>query len=297
MEWKEISCPGCGEKMQAPGNRASILCMFCGRKIFLDGEKGGQPFSPAEFSAQAREVFDGCESWMERFSYEKYPQAFQEFCRDFAPFFEEVEKGIERQEGSTAGDIMIEQADALLKEIPSKNMLRQARYRLNSFVAVYLFPAILYMGGDEARSFCLEVAQKWGTAFSDSQIRVADYDTIYSGFKRKLCYITTAVCRALDKGEDCPEVIRLKEYRDSFLLQQPEGEGLIKEYYNIAPTIVKRIEKSEDAKERYLEIWRAFLKPCLEDLEQDRKAECGERYREMVVNLMKEYVKDWNGDG
>lgn len=294
MEWKEISCPGCGEKMQAPENRDRIICMFCGKKIFLGPDKGKGGFEPDEFPSRVREVFVGFDAWLERFSYEEYPVAFDDFCRHFGTFLEQLEGGILQQEGAFVRDTIIEQGKALLAQISSKNRLRQTQYRLNSYMAVYLFPAALHIGGEDVRPFCLELAGKWTEVFSDSRIRVADYDTIYRGFKRKLCYITTAACLALGKGEDCEEVRRLKEYRDNFLLKQPQGEILVKEYYNIAPTIVKRIEKSAEGKKHYLKIWNTFLKPCLQDLEQGKKEKCTKRYQKMVEKLMKEYVKDWN---
>ena len=55
-----------------------------------------------------------------------------------------------------------------------------------------------------------------------------------------------------------------------------DGEILVKEYYNIAPTIVKRIDRSPDASEIYADIWEKYLKPCVRLIEAGEQEECRE---------------------
>ncbi|GHU54664.1 hypothetical protein FACS1894132_09650 [Clostridia bacterium] len=57
------------------------------------------------------------------------------------------------------------------------------------------------------------------------------------------CYITTAVCTSLEKPDDCYELTLLRNFRDTFLKNQPDGETLIKPYYEDAPRIVDKINK------------------------------------------------------
>ena len=80
------------------------------------------------------------------------------------------------------------------------------------------------------------------------------------GLKKEFyCYITTAVCKSLNKPDDCYELNLLREYRDQYLMGTKDGE-ICKEYYNIAPTIVKRIDRSPDASEIYADIWEKYFK-------------------------------------
>lgn len=294
MNWKEISCPQCKEKMQAPLDRNRIICMFCGQQISLNGDKAIPPFYPEGFPAQIKEVLSAHETYLARFSAEEYPEAFFEFCERFSPCLEQIKRGIGQQQVVFMTESILEQASCFIRENKSGNRSGQLQYRLNSYVAVYLIPAIIHIAGEEAHTFCTGLGSKWAAAFPQSQIKVGEYETIVNGFKRKLCYITTAACQALDKGEDCREIRRLKDYRDNYLMRQPGGADLIREYYNLAPTIVKRMEKSAKKKELYLDIWTAYLLPCLQDLDQGKQKACGDRYREMMNELTRRYVENWN---
>lgn len=293
MDWKEVTCPVCHEKMQAPGNREKILCMFCGETIFLNRSKENNPFQPELFGQQVEQVLCGYESWLEQFSYEAYPQAFSAFCTEYDQFLEQIDRGILQQEASYLQESLLKGAKAFMDGNSTKNNRKQLQYRLNTYLAVYVIPAILHISKEEARPFCIALGENWSTIFSGSSIKAADYESIFNGFKRKLCYITTAVCEALNKPEDCPEVMRMKEYRDNYFCLLPDGSKMIEEYYDISPTILKRIEKNSLQKEKYLWIWDTFLSPCLTALEQGQKEECGLIYQEMVRRLKKEYLEEW----
>jgi hypothetical protein len=64
-----------------------------------------------------------------------------------------------------------------------------------------------------------------------------------------LCFLTTATCRALGKGDDCEELLAFKAFRDEWLILQEDGESLIKQYYQIAPDIVENIERMPNAED------------------------------------------------
>ena len=95
------------------------------------------------------------------------------------------------------------------------------------------------------------------------------------------CYITTAVCESLNKPDDCYELTTLRKYRDEYLLSTESGREIVEEYYNIAPTIVKRIGRQDDAGEIYRGIWDEYLSPCIHLIEKGRKEECKDRYSEI----------------
>ena len=73
-------------------------------------------------------------------------------------------------------------------------------------------------------------------------------------------------------------------------MSSESGKEIVEEYYNIAPTIVKRIGRREDAGAIYKGIWEQYLRPCIRLIEEGRKEECKDRYSEMVRTLEKEYL-------
>ena len=103
------------------------------------------------------------------------------------------------------------------------------------------------------------------------------------------CFITTAVCTSFGKPDNCYELSSFRNFRDNWLVNQPDGKSLIAEYYNIAPGIVKRINALPNAKEIYLSIWEKYLAPCLNYIEQEKLADCKNRYVQMVRDLAKKF--------
>ena len=68
--------------------------------------------------------------------------------------------------------------------------------------------------------------------------------------------------------DDCYELNLLRDYRDRYLAADRKGEALIEEYYNVAPTIVNRINKEENAGEIYENIYQEYLQKCVHLIEQ-----------------------------
>lgn len=104
-----------------------------------------------------------------------------------------------------------------------------------------------------------------------------------------LCFITTAVCGSFGKSDDCYELTAFRNFRDGWLRQQSDGEFLIAQYYQIAPTIVEHINLLPDAKEIYHCIWDKYLKSCLDCLKKAQYQRCKQIYIEMVESLEKTY--------
>jgi len=104
------------------------------------------------------------------------------------------------------------------------------------------------------------------------------------------CYITTAVCLSLGKGDNCYELNTFRWFRDKWLVHQPDGKKLIEEYYETAPLIVNLINKRKDYKDIYFCLWEKYLNPCLELLEKKDFMEVKRIYIEMVENLKKQFL-------
>ena len=321
METILIKCPHCKEEMQAPADRESILCMFCGEKIDLTkAENSTQSASgtngPSENtsvdSAKCQENLQFvlyhagavCRDYVEKvraFKRNSYSGLFERHKEENYAFYTALKSvlnsaasedldGIYRQ---IAGSFIKEQEQALAN-VKKKNEKFSQQMDKNMFMVIYVLPAVKGMRDDKADRLADVICEEWRKAFKDGNISPADYDSINGGFKRKLCYVTTAVCRNLNKGEDCEELRLIKDFRDGYLSSTKEGQALIEEYYDIAPTLVKRIDKDVDSQAKYLWLWNTYLAPCIAYIKSGLQEECRETYCSMIEELRAEYMAGAN---
>ncbi|MBQ0164583.1 MAG: 50S ribosome-binding GTPase [Bacteroidales bacterium] len=107
------------------------------------------------------------------------------------------------------------------------------------------------------------------------------------GFFKSACYITTATCRANALPDDCYELQTLRNYRDTWLVNQPDGPYLINRYYDTAPQIVDKIDQRPDSESVYKMIKAEYIDPCVSLIEQHNYETCKQKYMEMVNALSK----------
>lgn len=238
-------------------------------------------------------LFAGMEERVRDFRRETYGELFRGYLKENEAFFAELNRALAAGE---EGDLSYELPDVIteyvkdnLEQLSRKRKREAAQLNYNMFMAVYFLPAILEGKQDGARMLAGCICGKWGETFKGNHIQWADYASVSSGFRTKLCYITTAVCRSLHKPEDCYELELLRGYRDNYLFRNGKA-ALVKEYYNIAPTIVRRIEKSPDAEEKYFYLWERYLKPCIKAIEDGELEACGAVYTRMVEELKQQYL-------
>jgi hypothetical protein len=110
------------------------------------------------------------------------------------------------------------------------------------------------------------------------------------GWKKKGCFITTAVCGSFGKADDCRELMAFRAFRDGWLAQQPDGHALIDEYYRTAPGIVAAIDRSADRGVVYSGIWDTYMAECLRLIDAGDFASCKRLYMAMVEGLKKEWL-------
>lgn len=301
--FREGTCPKCHEKIQVPDDREKILCMYCGEEILV-----GQALRPErpkisqeeydENRARAleslKELIRSCHKPMQDFRRDRFEDAFDQFYASRRSMFEameyiwQVEDPQERWLSDMAESV-IQEAKEDLDTYKSKGKRSQRLLDLNFIVSIYLVPATLKYPAGVSAPFADHLISAWNEAFGTTLGR-ATYDEISAGFRRKLCYITTAVCEQLGKGPDCRELRLLKDYRDQYLDTTPEGHALVEAYYDIAPTIVKRIEREPDRDRIYEEIYQEHLLPCIRKIEAQDYEGCGAGYREMVLALKARFI-------
>lgn len=103
------------------------------------------------------------------------------------------------------------------------------------------------------------------------------------------CFITTATCMSEGKPDDCPELTAFRRYRDTSLLQTPQGRALVREYYRIAPQIVRAINAEPQAREIYRSLYDDYIAPGYALLAQGRSDEAKALYIQCVLSLAKRF--------
>lgn len=235
------------------------------------------------------------------FKRESYSDTFEAFQEKNREVFTQMRRLLLEAQGSEEtvieqiADAVCDCAESMLEQAKGKIGRESMQINLSMLTVIYIIPAIREGGNEQALRLSELLCEKWNTRFRGNQIKPADFQSIQEGFRSKMCYITTAVCKSLRKPEDCYELTLLKQYRDGYLAGSQGGEELIQSYYNIAPTIVKRIEKSGEAQEKYRMIWEQYLKPCIALIETAQNEACRGLYQEMVEKLHQEYMEEYYG--
>jgi hypothetical protein len=115
----------------------------------------------------------------------------------------------------------------------------------------------------------------------------------FGGKKKKGgCFITTAVCKTLQKPDNCVELMKFRHFRDTFMRKSPKMCAEVEEYYEIAPKICVAIDQSGDeiATKKYALIWEKSLKPAFEALDKGDDEKTYVLYKNMVMELKNEYL-------
>lgn len=122
----------------------------------------------------------------------------------------------------------------------------------------------------------------------------SSYSYSYESSSGGLCFITTATCVALNKQDDCEELLAFKHYRDTTLINESNGPAIIREYYRIAPRIVEAIEKEVNPMYVYKTIWNKFIMTGYNYLLEDNKEKAKGIYIDMVLHLCERYDIELN---
>lgn len=158
----------------------------------------------------------------------------------------------------------------------------------NMKLATFILPMLNRTESGEGISEAL--LESWNQKF-DQSMKNAGYEQIESGFKQRLCYITTAVCKNQNKPDDCYELQMLRAYRDDYLIGECHEDALIEAYYRVAPAIVESIDALAENSQIYKDILETYIQPCISYIEAGQKEACKQLYIEMVHTLQEKYLK------
>lgn len=239
-------------------------------------------------------LLDCCKNPMAQFKKNLYTDAFQKMYQENLITFDAIENGynsvIDNEQFITnMANALTEYAAQKVGACKRKSQKEQLMMELNMTMAVFVFPMILEYKGNSSRPLVDKLLESWKREFPKTNLQAAEFEYIQKGFHKKFCYITSAVCESFGKADDCYELTLLRDYRDNYLASLPDGEQMVREYYDMAPSIVKHISQSGDSKEIYRSIWDTYLAPCICMIEENRLEDCREHYQNMVYTLRDKY--------
>ncbi|WOC33257.1 MULTISPECIES: CFI-box-CTERM domain-containing protein [Caproicibacterium] len=302
MQYKAIHCPYCGLELQVPVGVQQIVCMYCAKPIdlaALEAPVSTQPDS-AERLRQALALLDDSLFQFEveesSFTQKAYPACFSAYRTRFDDAVKALH-GVREEDCSAFAEALLKHISEVLHSRRVRSPKSSAFFRYRMMVEVYLVPALHDNPAAETDTVLASFLQLWNTQYPGEPLNPVSYETINSGWRKKGCYITTAVCQSLQKPDSCAELQTLRRFRDDWMRQQPGGSLLIQEYYTFAPSIVAAIDTAPNAAEIYRKLWNAYLLPCVRDAKHRRSARCLRRYTQMVLRLEKLYLSSTTTGG
>lgn len=234
-----------------------------------------------------------------KFKLKTYMDAVEAFCSDYMGMFRDMLNQIDE----VAASCHNEETDAIPAEVSAKideiaaefvkqsesiikknNKQPGSRVMLeyNMYAVMYVFPCILETGKTYSEELTKSITNKWNSSFKNTNLQYSDYETINSGFRRKLCYITTAVCTSMGYADDCEELTLLRQFRDGYMMSAKNGRKMVDEYYECAPGIVGAINTRADSDKIYRRLYDMYINPCVTMIKEGKLEECLEHYKLMI---------------
>ncbi|MCQ2418747.1 MAG: hypothetical protein MJ085_03070 [Clostridia bacterium] len=301
----EGSCPHCMHELQIPAELVNFSCMYCGARLRQD-----ELILPEVSSADCADAMDYVKEHLmdaltEFAGYEKkitkkeYASAFSKYERGVAKTYEALDRACNACPAQRS-ELILQTVTAFIDGTESLAMAasekkqKQERAMFNSkmIIALFLVPAIRHLRLSVSEDYADLLHKQWLKRFPDNPFHPATYEDIVSGFRKGiLCFITTAVCEAEGKPDNCAELTAFRAFRDGFLTSCPDGKALIDEYYDIAPAIVNAINYCDQSAAVYTELREGFLSRCYQDLLAGRNEECKAEYTSMVQTLKHRYLQ------
>ena len=254
-------CPQCGHTLHIPAELASFSCMYCGTRLTKE-QLAAEPPAAQEADEDRAAYYDRAVSrlgwciknfggYQKKIMRDVFFEAFETYETGCAPVIQELARGVapERQT-----QLLGRAAAAMLDELEAGWQKKGDMEDEKIVLAIFFVPMVRKQQLPISEEFVTILQKQWVERYPKSPFYLGDYESISGGFRKKflgLCFITTAVCQELGKPDDCEELTAFRAFRDGYLRSRPDGEALIREYYNIAPGIVTCINTCSDRHASY----------------------------------------------
>ena len=298
-----LICPACGKEITVPAELESFSCLYCGAKHRMaeltaptvPADEADRAYAEAHLLDCVRDYPD----YYKQFSKKKYEASFEAHREGIRETWEALDRYLCAQPARREAlleefvELFLTQWEELHRSNP-KTKTKAARERLafadKLTLAWYTVPAIRGYGLSLSEDFPALLSERFNAKYPDNRFVPGTYGEISAGFrKRGFCFVTTAVCEAEGKPDDCAELTAFRAFRDNWLAQTEQGRALIEEYYETAPAVVAAMRWGDDEPARCYELRRDWLSPCYEALLRNDNEGCKKLYVDMMHTLRARY--------
>ncbi len=100
------------------------------------------------------------------------------------------------------------------------------------------------------------------------------------------CYLTSACIAHYQENfnDNCYELTALRWFRNQFVSDEE-----VKHYYEVAPTIVEKIEKEKYGQLMFEKIYTGIIVPCVKDIENKEYKSAYDRYKKTILAFERKY--------
>lgn len=250
-----------------------------------------------DIKQEMERLFDERLLYVNQFKHKTYQRVFEDGCQEHQELLDAIVKICRETEDAELENLI----ESLARVIPDyaygqlKDESKMKKERLsvdfNMNMAVYVIPMLRYSRDASCEKIAKRMVEIWNEIpVTSLTLSASSYEDISAGFKKSLCYITTAVCESRNLSDHCYELETLRAYRDQYLMQTEEGRGIVEDYYDVAPRIVMAIAMQEDSASVYEQLYREYLMPCIHMIEDGKNEECRRHYIAMVNDLQRTYL-------
>ena len=298
MNYITALCPHCKRELQLPEDAEDIVCMYCAQPIYVksllaktDGTDDDKRLMEEALSLLSDDIFTVRNEY-KNIRQKVYPTEFENYSKMISPSLKKyclAAVGREEAADFFAGVLFDRfQKQIELSGIKKENDMRLFDYRY--MIVAFTVPAILEQHTPASEALADSFLKVWNEHYPKNPLGKSTYEAISNGFRKKLCFITTAVCSSLGKGDNCAELEAFRKFRDGWFAGTPQGKAKIGEYYLFAPMIVSKIDRTDDRQAVYQEIWTNHLSPCLKSLRDGNPRKCAEQYEKMILDLEQKWL-------
>lgn len=128
------------------------------------------------------------------FTKKKYTSYFENYCQSQEPLFRKIFSTYEATEAKEAFLTKLAQAIAnrARQDVDNCKGLKKENRKgeLNLFMVTSIFPCILKLGGDYGSLLCEQIIFAWKESFPGTELGYSSYETLTSGFRSFLGFLT-----------------------------------------------------------------------------------------------------------
>lgn len=143
---------------------------------------------------KTEDLFTEKQAYLDRFHASGYPAAFEAYQSQVNAFLDACDNACPAEEGNIedfckdiAGQICSYAAEQK-KQVGFRNEREEEAWQrdCNLFMVAYVFPAILECRNSYYKPLTKAIEKAWAKAFKSSKIKAATFETINSGFHKKI---------------------------------------------------------------------------------------------------------------